>query len=158
MVTIYITFENYSNISILNVIFGKFGNEYEYTENKIFRKKILHKCPICGCSMVHNGYNSYTKKGMVHIKIGKYICKPCAEIIEEDRSVWKEHKTLFINLMKDLYKVLKLNHVAYNAISKTRSERTSDIMSFIFPQSKCTIFREFNRAMGNTEIPPLENC
>ncbi|NKQ38217.1 MAG: hypothetical protein HF967_01840 [Methanosarcinales archaeon] len=75
--------------------------------------------------MVHNGYNSYTKKGMGHIKIGKYICKPCGCSTEEDRSVWEELKTLFTNLMKDLYKVLRLNHVAYNAISKTRSERTS---------------------------------
>jgi hypothetical protein len=30
-------------------------------------------------------------------------------------------------------------------------------MCLIFPQSKSTIFREFSRAMENTEIPPLEN-
>ena len=149
MVTINTTFDNYSDIPILSAIFGKFGNKYEYTENKIFRKKTPPKCPICGCSMVHNGYNSYTKKGMGHIKIGKYICKPCGCSTEEDRSVWEELKTLFTNLMKDLYQVLRLNHVAYNAISK--------IMSFIFPQSKSTIFREFNRAMENTKIPSLEN-
>ncbi len=30
-------------------------------------------------------------------------------------------------------------------------------MYLIFPQSKSTIFREFNRVMENVEIPPLEN-
>ncbi|MGP8330569.1 MAG: ISNCY family transposase, partial [Methanosarcinaceae archaeon] len=99
--------------------------------------------------MVHNGYNSYTKKGIGIIKIGKYTCKQCHENLEEDRSVWEQLKTLFIDLLGELYQTLRLNHVAYNAISR--------LMRLIFPQSKSTIFREFNRSMENTEIPPLEN-
>ena len=53
MVTINTTFNNYSDIPIFQNIFGKFGNEYEYTENKIFREKTPPQCHICGCSIVH---------------------------------------------------------------------------------------------------------
>ncbi len=149
MVTVNTTFGNFSETPILQKIFDDFGNEYEYTENGILRKKIPPQCPMCGRKMVHNGFNSYTKKGMGRIKIGKYICKPCDEKIEEDRSVWEQLKTLFTGLLGELYQTLRLNHVAYDAIS--------GLMRLIFPQSKSTIFREFNRAMENTEIPPLEN-
>ena len=82
MVSVISTFGNFSETPILLKIFGEFGNEYEYTENEIFRKKNPPRCPICGRKMVHNGFNSYTKKGMGRIKIGKYICKPCDEKIE----------------------------------------------------------------------------
>jgi transposase-like protein len=149
MVTINTTFVNSSEIPILLKIFGEFGNEYEYTENDIFRKKTPPQCPKCSRKMVHNGFNGYSKKGMGRIKIGKYLCKPCNENIEEDRSVWEQLKTLFTDLLGELYQTLRLNHVAYNAISR--------LMRLIFPQSRSTIFREFNRAMENTEIPPLEN-
>ncbi|MGP8323637.1 MAG: hypothetical protein ACT6FG_06550 [Methanosarcinaceae archaeon] len=149
MVIINTTFGNFSETPILQKIFGEFGNEYEYTENYIFRKKNPPQCPICARKMVHNGFNSYTKKGMGRIKIGKYICKPCNENLEEDRSVWEQLKILFTDLLGDLYQMLRLNHVAYDVISR--------LMRLIFPQSKSTIFREFNRAMENTEIPPLEN-
>jgi len=149
MVTINTTFGNFSETPILQNIFGEFSNEYEYTEKNIFRKKNPPQCPICGRKMVHNGFNDYTKKGMGSIKIGKYICKPCAKTIEEDRSVWEQLKTLFTDLRGEFYQMLRSNHVAYDAIS--------GLMRLIFPQSKSTIFREFNRAMENTEIPPLEN-
>ena len=64
MATVNTTFGNFSETPLLLKIFGDFGNEYEYTENDIFRKKNPPQCPICGRKMVHNGFNSYTKKGM----------------------------------------------------------------------------------------------
>jgi hypothetical protein len=149
MVTINTNFNNHSEIPILGAVFCGLGDEYEYTTNNIFRKKNPPSCPKCDNKMVHNGFNLYTKKGMGGIKIGKYQCKSCDNNLEEDRSVWEELKALFINLLGELYQILRLNHVAYNAISK--------LMHLIFPQSKSTIFREFNRAMENVEIPPLEN-
>lgn len=149
MVTISTTFDNFSEISIFHNVFSGFGNEYEYTENEIFRKKNPPQCPICGNNMVQNGFNSYTKKGLGTIKIGKYLCKSCDENIEEDRSVWENLKTLFSNLLGELYQLFRSNHVGYNAISQ--------IMHLIFPQSKSTVFREFNRVMENAEVPPLEN-
>ena len=54
---------------------------------------------MCANNMVQNGYNSYTKKGLDTIKIGKYQCKSCNKLIEEDRSVWENLKTLFYDLI-----------------------------------------------------------
>ena len=149
MVTINSTFNNFSEIPIFHNVFSGFGNEYEYTENEIFRKKNPPQCPKCDNNMVYNGFNSYTKKGLGTIKIGKYLCNSCNNILEEDRSVWENLKTLFSDLLGELYQLLRSNHVGYNAISQ--------IMHLIFPQSKSTIFREFNRVMETVEIPPLEN-
>ena len=149
MVTINSTLDNFSEIPIFHNVFSGFGNEYEYTENEIFRKKNPPQCPKCDNNMVHNGFNSYTKKGLGTIKIGKYLCNSCNNILEEDRSVWENLKTLFSDMLGELYQLLRSNHVGYNAISQ--------IMHLIFPQSKSTVFREFNRVMENVQIPPLEN-
>jgi transposase-like protein/bifunctional DNA-binding transcriptional regulator/antitoxin component of YhaV-PrlF toxin-antitoxin module len=149
MVIINSTFNNFSEIPIFQNVFSGFGNEYEYTEYEIFRKKNPPQCPKCDNNMVHNGFNSYTKKGLGTIKIGKYLCNSCNNILEEDRSVWENLKTLFSDMLGELYQLLRSNHVGYNAISQ--------IMHLIFPQSKSTVFKEFNRVMENVEIPPLEN-
>jgi len=42
---------------------------------------------------VHNGFNQYTKKGLGIIKIGKYLCKHCGKMLEEQRTAWKKIKT-----------------------------------------------------------------
>lgn len=148
MVNINSTFINFSEIPIFQNVFSGFSNEYEYTINEIFRKKNPPQCPKCDNNMVHNGFNSYTKKGLSTIKIGKYLCNSCNNILEEDRSVWENLKTLFSDMLGELYQLLRSNHVGYNAISQ--------IMHLIFPQSKSTVFKEFNRVMENVEIPPLE--
>lgn len=96
MVTIVSTLKNLSETPILIEICSGFGNEYEYTANNIFRRKISPPCPKCGCRMVDNGFNEYTKSGLGAVKIGKYLCKQCNETPEEDRSIWEKIKTEFI--------------------------------------------------------------
>jgi len=149
MVTINCNLNNFSEIPNFKSIFNGIGNEFEYTEKDIFRRKISPLCPICNNKTTHNGYNEYTKKGIGTIKIGKYLCKSCGENLEEDRSVWEKLKTIFSDLLGELYQLLRLNHVSYGGIS--------DIMHLIFPQSKSTVFRGFNHATNNAEVPPLEN-
>jgi hypothetical protein len=149
MVTVVSTLKNLSEIPTLMKICSGFGNEYEYTANNIFRRKLSPPCPKCGYRMVHNGFNEYTKKGLGTVKIGKYLCKRCDETLEEDRSIWEKIKTGFFNQLSLIYQQLRLNHVSYEGIS--------DILSLIFPQSRSTVFREFNHTMENVEIPPLEN-
>ncbi len=149
MVTITSNLNNFSEIPNLQKVFEEFGNEFEHTENNIFRRKNPPQCPECGSHMVHNGYNKYTKKGLGTIKIGKYLCKHCGKILEEKRTAWEKIKTEFFNQLELIYQQLRLNHVSYEGIS--------DILSLIFPQSKDTVFRGFNHAMGDVEIPPLEN-
>src|SRR3990170_2770268 len=149
MVTITSNFNNFSAIPELQTVFKEFGNEFEHTENCIFRRKIPPHCPECGNSMVHNGYNEYTKKGLGIVKIGKYLCKHCGKMLEEKRTAWEKIKTEFFNLLGLIFQQLRLNHVSYQGIS--------DILSLIFPQSKDTVFRGFNHAMEDVEIPSLEN-
>ncbi len=149
MVTIASNFNNFSEIPNLQNVFKEFGNEFEHTENNIFRRKIPPQCTECGNYMVHNGYNEYTKNGLGIIKIGKYLCKHCGKMLEEKRTAWEKIKTEFFNLLGLIYQQLRLNHVSYQGIS--------GVLNLIFPQSKDTIFRGFNHAMEDVEIPPLEN-
>jgi hypothetical protein len=89
----------------------------------------------------------YSVEKILHlgtIKIGKYQCLQCDTTIEEDRSVWEKMKREFFNQVWRIYRQLRANHVSYKAIS--------DIISLIFPQSKGSVFREFNKAMEDVEI------
>jgi hypothetical protein len=150
MVTISSTLKNISEIPNLLNVFGMVGNDFEYTENGIFRRIKPPECLECNNRMVHNGFNQYTKKGLGTIKIGKYLCKQCGKMQEEKRSAWEKIKTEFFALLGQIYQMLRLNHVSYQGIS--------NLLGLIFPQSKGTVFKEFNHAMENVEIPPLEKA
>ncbi len=139
MVTINSNLNNFSEIPTFLNVFSGFSNEYEYTENQIFRRIKPPQCPECRNNTTHNGSNSYTKKNLGTIKIGKYHCPQCDKTIEEDRSAWDKIKTEFFNQLRRIYRQLRTNHVSYQAIS--------DIISLIFPQSKGSVFREFNEDM-----------
>ncbi len=148
MVTISPTFKNLPNIPNLTNTFGMFGNEFEYTANGIFRRIKPPQCPECNNTTVHNGFNQYTKSGLSTIKIGKYLCKHCGKMLEEQRTAWEKIKTELFFQLGQIYQMLRLNHVSYQAIS--------DIMDLIFSRSKGTVFREFNKMMGDIEIPQLK--
>ncbi len=55
--------------------------------------------------MTYNGYNTYTKKGLGSVKIGRYLCLQCGKSLEEDLSFWEEFKAEFFgeNLIHQLY-------------------------------------------------------
>lgn len=148
MVGINLNFNNFGNLEILMNIFRGFSNDFEITSNGVFRKKIAPQCPICEIKMNHNGSNEYTKKNLGTFKIGKYECPCCKNTPEEDRTIWEKIKTDFFNQLRHIYRQLKANHVSYQAIS--------DIIKLIFPQSKSTIFREFNESMEEVEVPKVE--
>jgi len=149
MVTISPTFKNLSDVPNLTNTFGMFGNEFEYTVSGIFRRIKAPQCPECDNTTVHNGFNQYTKKGLGIIKIGKYLCKHCGKMLEEQRTAWEKIKTELFSHLGQIYQMLRLNHVSYQAIS--------DIMDLIFSRSKGTVFREFNKTMEDVEIPQLKN-
>jgi len=73
-------------------MFLGFCNDYEYTETCIFRKNKTAPMSECKNSTVHNGFNQYTKKGLGRIKIGKYLCKHCGKMLEEQRTAWERSK------------------------------------------------------------------
>ena len=149
MVTINLTFNNFSALPILRDFLGRFDKSYEYTTRGIFRRKIPPICPICDNSMVHNGYNSYTKQGLGEISIGRYKCTNCGNTEEEDHSFWEDLKTLIFDSFNDFFQLLRYHNVSYDGISA--------IMDFIYPRSRSTILREFNKQMEQENLPELEN-
>jgi transposase-like protein len=148
MVTISSTFKNMSEIPNLQNVFGNFDNDFEYTATGIFRRIEPPQCPECNNKTVHNGFNKYTKKGLGIIKIGKYLCKHCGKMLEEQRTAWEKIKTELFSHLGQIYQLLRLNHVSYQSIS--------NIMDLIFSRSKGTVFREFNKIMEDVEIPQLK--
>ena len=148
MVTITSTFKNISEIPNLLNVFGNFGNDYEYTETCIFRRIKPPQCPECNNTTVHNGFNQYTKKGLGKIKIGKYLCKHCGKMLEEQRTAWENIKTELFFQLGEIYQMLRLNHVSYQGIS--------EVMDLIFSRSKGTVFKEFNKMMEAVEVPQLK--
>jgi hypothetical protein len=149
MVTVNSTLNNFSEVPILINILGQFSNDYEYTTKGIFRRKTPPLCPICNNSMVHNGYNTYTKQDLGEVNIGRYKCSHCGNIHEETRSFWEDLKTLLLDSFNDFFQLLRYHNVSYDGISA--------IMDFIYPRSKSTILREFNKQMDQENIPKLEN-
>jgi len=92
-------------------------------------------CPKCNIKMIHNSYNTYCKKGLSGVKIGKYICPLCKESIEEDRSFWENLKDSFFDLLNMIYQIMRDLHVSYKGIAS--------MMELIVPRGKDTIFNAF---------------
>jgi hypothetical protein len=149
MVTINSTLNNFSELPILIDVLRQFSNDYEYTSRGVFRRKTPPLCPFCNNPMVHNGYNLYTKQGLGEVNIGRYKCSNCSSTQEEDRSFWEEQKTLLLDSFNDFFQLLRYHNISYDGISA--------IMDFIFPRSRSTIFREFNKQMDQENIPELKN-
>ena len=126
--TINLKFNNFSGLPTLLEVFGSFDNNYEYTAEGIFRRKVPPFCPRCSSPMVHNGYNIYTKKGLGDIKIGRYKCSNCDCTPEENRSFWEDLKSVLFESLDDFFKLLRSHNVSHEGISA--------VMDFIYPRSK----------------------
>jgi len=140
---------NFSQKDVLLSVFGKYSNEFEYTADGIFRRIVPLPCPKCENQGNHNGFNTYRKKGLGHVKMGRYICPICKEPYEEDRSLWIELKKEFFSTLDELYLRFRSNNVSY--------EGSVDVMEIIFPRGKDTICNAFNRAVESIELPPIED-
>jgi len=149
MVSVNTNLNNFSYWEILHEIFEGYPPEFVYTATGIFRLAVPPLCSKCCTQMNHNGYNTYEKRGLGSVKIGRYICPSCYEPCEEERSFWENLKGDFFGIIGRLYNLMKLHHVSYQGIS--------DIMELIYPQRKDTILNMFADSVERTVIPPLED-
>jgi len=149
MVTINLTLNNFSELLSLLDLFDGFSNDYEYTSRGVFRRKTPFACSIFSTLMVHNGYNSYTKKYLGEISVGRYKCSNCGSTYEKNHNFWENLKTLLFDSFNDFFQVLRYHNVSYDGIS--------DIMDFIYPRSTSTIFRAFNEKMEQENVPFSES-
>jgi len=149
MVCINSTLINFSEKDLFFSVFEDYNNDFEFTSKGVFRRTTPQACVYCGAGMSHNGYNTYTKKNLGSVKIGRYICPVCRESYEEGREFWENMKTEFFDVLNHVYQILRANHVSYDGISA--------LMDAIFPMGKDTILRAFNDSMDEAEVPVVEH-
>lgn len=149
MTEIQLSLINFPHRTILTTIFSGFSNGFEYTSGGIFRRITPPICPDCGCPMSHNGFNTYRKRNLGEINIGRYLCPICSNYDEENHTFWDNLKTDFFNILKEICLRLRLNHVSYEVIE--------EIMSLLHPCDKDTIRRIIQSAIKKQEIPAVKN-
>ena len=149
MVVVSTNLINFPQVEVLHTILGEYPSDFEYTATGIFRRTLPPTCPKCGTMMNHNGYNTYCKKGLGSIKIGRYICPCCDELVEEERSFWENLKSEIFDVLGMIYRLMRLHHVSYQGISS--------IMELIYPRGKDTVFNAFNDSVEKKDIPPVED-
>jgi hypothetical protein len=149
MITLDYAVLNLQYMSSLSYSFEEFSNDLERTADGIFRRTVPPLCPECGVLMSRNGYNTYCKKYIGSIKMGRYICSLCGESLEEDRSFWEELKKDLFDVLDVFYHRLRFYNVSYKGISA--------IMKLVFPQGKTTIYDAFMESVEKTYIPPVED-
>lgn len=98
--------------------------------------------------MVHNGYNTLTKKNVATIKIGKYRCQHCKNNVQETRE-------FFENLLQFLHEnilpmILKMrwNKMSYRAIE--------EVLEHILPIGKDVIYALVQETIQATESPEVK--
>ena len=136
-------------MSSLSFSFEELLNGIERTADGVFRRVVPPLCPECGVLMNRNGYNTYCKKYIGSIKMGRYLCPCCDEPLEEDRSFWEALKNSFFGVINAFYQQLRFYNVAYQGISAA--------MKLVFPRGKTTIYNEFMESVEKTYIPPVED-
>jgi len=140
---------NFSHQDELLSVFGEYAGDFEYTIDGIFRRVVPPMCSNCGTQMTYNGYNTYTKKHLGRVKVGRYKCPACEGSLEEDRSFWQGLKEEFFGVLDLFYQRARVHHVSYQGIS--------ELLELIFPRGKDTVYRAFNETVGSTVIPPVED-
>lgn len=148
MAVVHATLNNFEYQNELLSIFDGYTNGFEFTSDGVFRRITPPLCE-CGAQVNHNGYNTYTKKGLGTIKIGRYLCSSCKNSYEEDRSFWEGLKDNFFGVLGEFFQRLRVLHVSFQGISW--------LMELIFPRSKDTVCREFNQLIEGAEVPPAED-
>jgi len=125
--------------------FSEFPHDYEFDESGVLRRSPRPHCVCCGKRMNKNGYNSYTKKGLGTIKVGRWSHTECGTHLEEDRTFWENLTREFFRHLADLTQVLRRHHISYEGIK--------EVFSFIYPRSKETSRTLFINLMDTIEFP-----
>ena len=145
MSTINTTLNNFCYAPDMMKTFSEFPHNYEFDENGVLRRSPRPQCICCGKQMNKNGYNSYTKKGLGTIKVGRWSHSECGIFLEEDRTFWETLTQEFFAHLADLTQVLRRHHLSY--------EGMKEVFSFIFPRSKETSRKLFINRMDQVEFP-----
>lgn len=141
------TLNTYSIIETLNPIFNQFSNQY-IIENGIFFSKNPPYCPFCGKQMVHNGYNTLTKKNVATLKIGKYRCQYCKKNLQESREFFETLLKFLQDNITPMILKMRWNKMSYRGIE--------EVLEHIFPIGKDTIYSLIQETISSIELPETE--
>jgi hypothetical protein len=141
------TLNSYNTVQTLYPVFSQFSNQY-IIENGVFYSKNPPCCPSCGKKMVHNGYNTLTKKNVATLKIGKYRCQYCKKNVQESREFFEELlKFLHDNILPMILK-MRWNKMSYRGIE--------EVLEHIFPMGKDVIYALVQETIQATESPEVK--
>lgn len=149
MTEIQLSLLNFPHRKILSTILNGFSNDFEFTAKGVFRMINPPPCPDCGFPMSHNGFNTCRKAHLGEANVGRYLCRTCGKSVEEDRSFWDDLKTGFFSTLAEICLRLRLKHASYELIE--------EIMSFLYPRDKDTIRNMVQFAIGEFEVPAVQN-
>lgn len=113
-----------------------------------FGEQCLLCVPDAAAEWTRTAINTYCKRGLGAVKIGRYISPSCEEPYEEERSFWEKLKSESSDVLNAIYQRMMAPHLSYQGISS--------IMEFIFPRGKDTIFNAFADSVEIVEIPPVK--
>lgn len=138
------TLNSYHTVPTLHPVFAQFPNQY-IIENGVFYSKNPPCCPSCGQKMVHNGYNTLTKKNVATLKIGKYRCQQCKKNLQESREFFETLlKFLYENILPMILK-MRWNKMSYRGIE--------EVIEHILPIGKDTIYFLVQEMISTIESP-----
>ena len=139
------TLNNFFCAPILQQVFSAFPHDYEFTKGGTIRRINRPACLCCGKPMVKNGFNSYTKKGLGTVKIGKWYCPKCEVTLEEDRSFWEDLKEEFFEVLAHMTNLLKEHNVSFQGIS--------EVLALVYPRSRETVRLKFTKSIDEVDLP-----
>jgi hypothetical protein len=145
MSTINTTLNNFCHVTTMMEVFSEFPHDYEFDENGVLRRSSRPCCVKCGKPLNKNGYNSYTKKGLGTIRVGRWSHSECNTYLEEDRTFWETLSQEFFRYLAELTLVLRRHHLSYSGMS--------EVFSFIFPRGRETTRTLFLDHMNHVEFP-----
>ena len=138
------TLNSYPTVQTLYPVFAQFSNQY-IIENGVFYSKNPPFCPSCGKKMVHNGYNTLTKKNVASLKIGKYLCQHCKKNVQESREFFDTLlKFLHDNILPMILK-MRWNKMSYRGIE--------EVLEHILPIGKDAIYTLVQEMISESESP-----
>ena len=137
-----------NNENVIRDVLGDISNEYIFDGNSVFRRIKAHTCNSCGAQMVHNGFNTYSKKHFGSIRIGKYKCQNCQSNQEESKSSWLNSLSQIKDFFTSFALTCRNQNVSYEGIS--------EISEFLIPHGKDYFAELCADSLSKIDIPLIE--
>lgn len=132
----------------LTALFDRYSDDYEYTSEGIFCLTTSPQSTKCGTLIDQNGWNSFTKRWLRLVKIGKYSYSKCLNKVTKSCNFWEDAKREFFGIFANSFWLLRVSHVSYEILEK--------VSVYFYPCDKDTIRTRIAAATDKMEIPEVK--